>query len=402
MRHKRTHNASRNRCKMLIFNVSVEDFASVGMKWQLLFSRHNEVRWAGEQYRQGRRVRYRTIGSGLVVSELGFGGIPILSGGLDIMPRHFNLSHSQAVGLLQKARANGITLFDTAVAGEYGDSEVKIASAFRSVWDSVVVSTKARAYTRASMLAAIEGSLANMGVPYVHIYGIHQLSPSNANLALDQERGALRALLDAKRSGLIREIAVGTHFAELASLVSKLDCVSMVQLPFNPLEHGLLRTAREHGLTMSKIVFHKVYGAGLLPAFIRPATLLSFAFAQDPVACLIGVGTDLQLDQLLLDYEDSHRVTERSWTLPHSECNRCQKCQCPLGLNISLLLRYRAYALLGFHRWAAKGFDNNYKADCTSCGDCLPLCPREVDIPKLISGAREWFAELNKYKEETR
>ena len=344
-------------------------------------------------------MQYKELGEKLVVSQLGFGGIPILEGGLDIMPRHFNPTLSDAIELLHKAYDSGISFFDTAIEDEYGDSEAKIAAAFRTKWDSVVVSSKARAYTRESMEASIRGSIERMQVPYIHLYGIHQVSPENVDISLDPKRGALRALLDAREQGKIRGIALGTHHAAVAAEASKLDCISMVQLPCNPLEYGLFDTACEKGLVLEKAVFHKVYGAGILPALIPTATLLSFAFARSPVAVLVGIGTERELEQLLSDYQKSATVDPQPAPLPHSECNRCQKCICPEGINIPKILRYRAYALLGFHRWAAHGFEKNYTVQCTQCGACLSTCPREVRIPELIAQAEAWFADLAAYNE---
>ena len=67
--------------------------------------------------------------TGLTVSELGFGGIPII-----------RLDTSQAVDVLRRAYERGITLYDTANA--YRDSEEKIGLAFEGMRDKVVLATK--------------------------------------------------------------------------------------------------------------------------------------------------------------------------------------------------------------------------------------------------------------------
>ena len=64
-------------------------------------------------------MRYRILGkTGLKVSEVGFGCIPII-----------RLSMDEAVRVLRRAQERGITLFDT--ANVYLDSEEKMAGPFR-------------------------------------------------------------------------------------------------------------------------------------------------------------------------------------------------------------------------------------------------------------------------------
>jgi len=75
-------------------------------------------------------MRYRVLGkTGLEVSEVGFGAIPII-----------RLSHDEAVRVLRRALDRGITLFDTAHL--YVDSEEKIGQAFAGVRPRVVLATK--------------------------------------------------------------------------------------------------------------------------------------------------------------------------------------------------------------------------------------------------------------------
>jgi aryl-alcohol dehydrogenase-like predicted oxidoreductase len=67
--------------------------------------------------------------TGLMVSELGFGGIPII-----------RLDEEAAVWVLRRAYESGITFYDTANA--YRDSEKKIGRALGDVRDKVILATK--------------------------------------------------------------------------------------------------------------------------------------------------------------------------------------------------------------------------------------------------------------------
>ena len=75
-------------------------------------------------------MRYVPLGkTDLTVSEVGFGGIPII-----------RLDEETAVAVLRRAYDSGITLYDTANA--YRDSEKKIGRALGDVRDKVILATK--------------------------------------------------------------------------------------------------------------------------------------------------------------------------------------------------------------------------------------------------------------------
>lgn len=341
-------------------------------------------------------MRYRTINDKILVSEIGFGGIALLKGGLDIMPPHYNLSVRESTQLLHEAFDWGITLYDTAIADEYGDSEYKIAHAFQSRRQNVFLSTKARCYTYKAMRAAINGSLENMKTDYIDFYGIHQIRPSNIEQCFDPENGCLRALSEAQKQGKIRFITIGTHYAQTAADCSKDERIDMVQLPHNPLEFGLYNTAIERGLIVRKTFFHKILGAGVLTDFMPLEYLIHYSLKKQPV--FVGIGTPLQMKELKKAYESCDKESPE-FVLPFSECNRCQKCQCTQGYDIASILRLRAFSYLGFHRWAKAMYKKKTKSPCIKCGSCVKTCPRNVRIPELIEEFDCWIRELDEYKE---
>ena len=75
-------------------------------------------------------MKYLNLGkTGIKVSEVGFGGIPII-----------RLSNDEAVKVLLHAYGQGITFYDT--ANMYRDSEAKIGRALSPVRDKIVIATK--------------------------------------------------------------------------------------------------------------------------------------------------------------------------------------------------------------------------------------------------------------------
>lgn len=89
---------------------------------------------------------YRILGStGLRVSEIGFGTIPILQGNVPVLPDYFDLSEDEALAVMEHAYRLGCNLYDTAIVPEYGDAEIKLGKfAARVGRDRIIISDKAR------------------------------------------------------------------------------------------------------------------------------------------------------------------------------------------------------------------------------------------------------------------
>ena len=133
-------------------------------------------------------MEYRVLGkTGLKISRLGFGGIPI---------QKIDAEGTKAlIGQLIEA---GVNFIDTARG--YTVSEEYLGFALQGVRDRFVLATKSMARTKEAMAKDIEISLSNLRTDYIDLYQIH-----NPN-AKDMEQvmapgGALEALQEAKRQG---------------------------------------------------------------------------------------------------------------------------------------------------------------------------------------------------------
>lgn len=105
-------------------------------------------------------MNYRMLGStGLYVSEIGFGTIPILQGNIPVLPNYFNLSEKEALSVMKHAYKLGCNLYDTAIVPEYGDAEIKLGKFAASIGrDHIVISDKARFFSGGEMYQAVETS----------------------------------------------------------------------------------------------------------------------------------------------------------------------------------------------------------------------------------------------------
>jgi uncharacterized protein len=82
-------------------------------------------------------------------------------------------------------------------------------------------------------------------------------------------------------------------------------------------------------------------------------------------------------------------------------CSQCYEClPCPEVINIPEILRLRnltvAYEMedYGQYRYgmlenAGHWFPGKKGNKCTDCGDCLPRCPQQLDIPTLLRDSHQ-------------
>ena len=123
-------------------------------------------------------MEYRILGkTGLRVSRVGFGGIPI---------QRIDAAGTKA--LVERLLEAGVNYIDTARG--YTVSESYLGEALEGVRDRFVLATKSMARTKAAMAQDIETSLSNLRTGYIDLYQVH-----NPNMAqLEQVEGAGGAL----------------------------------------------------------------------------------------------------------------------------------------------------------------------------------------------------------------
>ena len=128
---------------------------------------------------------YRRLGNtGLRVSEIGFGTIPILQGSVPVLPEYFNLDDQTAIAVLEYAFSLGCNLFDTAIVPEYGDAEIKLGKFAKHIGrERIVISDKARFFTGNEMYQGVLDSCANLGT-FADIYFVHQVDRAHEDEVL--------------------------------------------------------------------------------------------------------------------------------------------------------------------------------------------------------------------------
>jgi len=130
-------------------------------------------------------MEYITLGkTGLKVSRLGFGGIPIQ-----------RVDAETTKALVKDMADKGINYIDTARG--YTVSEEFLGEALEGLRDKFILATKSMARTKEAMAADIETSLKNLRTDYIDIYQVHNATLKDIEL-VTAPGGALEALLEAE------------------------------------------------------------------------------------------------------------------------------------------------------------------------------------------------------------
>ena len=326
-------------------------------------------------------MRYQQLGNtGLAVSELGFGGIPIL-----------RLESSLAERIVSHAFEKGITFFDTANA--YRDSEEKMGRAFAGMRNKVVIATKTMRRDGPGALEQLELSLKRLQTDYIDLFQLHQVAQENVWQTITAPGGALEVLQKAKEAGKIRFLGVTSHSRPMAIKLIQTGLFSTVQFPFNFIEEAasadLHPEARRLGVG---ILVMKPFAGGV----IDNATVAFKFLRQFPDAIpLPGFDSLEAVDEVVSFYETPNRVSDEDEAMMQTYrrelgqqfCRRCEYCQpCPQGVMITPAMGYQVVARrmspavsVDFSRAAMETVPQ-----CIDCGVCLQRCPYNLPIPTML------------------
>jgi predicted aldo/keto reductase-like oxidoreductase len=318
----------------------------------------------------------------MMVSRLGFGGIPIQ-----------RLSEDEAVAVVTRCLDLGITFLDTHTA--YTTSEERIGKAIAGRREQVFLATKTMGRTRADLEKHLQLSLKRLNVDYIDLYQIPQVADLKAIDMILSPGGALDVLKEAQSSGVIKHIGVTSHQIDTARALIKTDCFETIQFPFNfvtsEAADELIPLAREHDVGF--IAMKPLAGGMLENATIALKYLLQFPDIL-PIPGIEKPHEIAEICQLLeqpptmtaSEMEEMRRLKEELGT---RFCHRCEYCQpCQQGISISgvltfpsLLKRRKAEDVL-----AGRISEMMEKAaTCLECHECETRCPYHLPIAEMVA-----------------
>jgi len=335
-------------------------------------------------------MEYKKLGrTGLTVSELGFGGIPIL-----------RLETQEAGRVLKRAFDRGITLYDTAHL--YKDSQEKIGRALHPVREHIVLATKTMKRDQHGAQEQLENSLRALQTDVIDVFQFHQVSTEDEWQEITGPGGAMDALSKAMDKGQIRSLGVTSHSLDMAVMMTRSGVFDTVQFPCNLIETDPLdrlfpdaRDRRMGILAMKPFAGGVINDADLAFAFLR----------QSPdVIPIPGFDSVEAVDQVVAIYEQENTVTADDLArmdamraeLGNRFCRRCEYClPCPNGVMITMAM---GYPLLVSRMSRETACDFARKAmetvpSCEDCGECVDKCPYDLPIPEMIGKHYRMYLE---------
>lgn len=327
--------------------------------------------------------------TGLEISRLGFGGIPIQQ------------SDAERVKSLMRAMAEkGINYIDTARG--YTVSESYLGEALEGIRDQFVIATKSMSRTKADMERDINISLHNLRTDYIDLYQVHNPSMEQLDTVIG-EGGALEALQEAKATGKIGHIGLTAHSVEVFERAMDLDWVETLMFPYNIVEKQIesqMEMCREKNIGF---IAMKPLAGG---AIENPELAMRFICSNPNVTVVIpGMHTIDELEQNLRAAEREEPLTQEELKemedirahLGSNFCRRCNYCApCTEGISIPNVFLFEGYLKrYGLESWARERYGTlKAKASaCIQCGVCESRCPYHLPIREMMKSAAEAFGE---------
>jgi len=324
---------------------------------------------------------------------------------------------------LERALDLGINHIETARG--YGPSERWLGDWLhrRGRPQNLVLTTKIPPQpSREAMAQLLADSLERLRVPTIDCLAIHGLNTPEHLTWVQDPQGCMAAVRQAQENGQIGHVGFSTHgprdVIQSAMETGLFSFVLLHYYYFFQRHAPLIALAQD--LDLGLFIISPGDKGGMLytppealrqvcqpfdPLFLTYRWLLS----QPGITTLsTGPACPEELDVLT---ELAHRTDpltpsetaalarldqRPAATLGTDLCRQCYEClPCPEAIHIPEVLRLRnltlAYDMQAFGEYRYRMFENaghwfpGRKANrCTDCGDCLPRCPENLDIPALL------------------
>lgn len=333
-------------------------------------------------------MQYVDFGTtGIKVSEVGFGGIPIQ-----------RISFEEAERVIRSAIHHGITLIDTANA--YGDSEEKIGRAITGERDRLVLCTKSTAKDPPTMQRHLEQSLRLLRTDHIDVYQLHNIRDRQAYDALLAPGGVYDFMKTAQAKGQIRFIAASVHSIDMAKFALQAGTFAVVQMPLNFISNEFCNEALPLAQT------HNVAVLGMKPlggGVIDNARLAFRYLQQFPWAFPIpGCQYAEEVEQIARIYEEKSPLTQADLEeidriqgeLGRTFCRACGYCEpCPVGIKIQLVMKFDSIKeRFPYERMLDFLDESMAKVEqCENCGECVARCPYDLPVPETIKTYRQKY-----------
>ena len=339
-------------------------------------------------------------------------------------------SPGNARQVISEAVAQGINHVET--ASGYGKSEEYLGEALEAglsvARDKLHITSKIPPTVDAdTMRRCIDKSLENLQLNYLDCLAIHGLNTWEHLEWVRAEDGCMQAVWEAVADGRVRHVGFSTHApSEIILAAINTDLFEFVNLHyyyFFQRNHKAVELAAEKD--MGIFIISPADKGGRL--YTPPQKLKELSYPFSPLelnyrfllsdtritTLSIGAATAEELIEPLkvcdrdgqLNLEEiavfKRLENHQNKVLDAEKCSQCYEClPCPENINIPEVLRLRNLAVAydmedyGKYRYgmfenAGHWFPGMKGSRCTECGECLPKCPEELDIPALLTDTHQ-------------
>ncbi len=334
-----------------------------------------------------------------------------------------------AKATVARAIAQGINHLETARG--YGESERFVGEALRSLdipRHRFHITTKlSPTATAATVQQQLQESLDRLQLDYVDCLALHGINQPEHLAAALAPGGALEAVEAAQASGLVRHIGFSTH-GDLALILQILETQRFAFMNLHYyyfFQRHAPAIARAQALDVGIFIISPTDKGGQLYApseklreLCAPFSpqVLNYRFLlSDPRITTLSLGAAVpeELDVAMAVADQVEALTEaetaalgrldaeQERSLGTDACQQCYAClPCPEQIQIPEVLRLRNLAIaydmnrFGQYRYAmfenaGHWFPGRRANHCNDCGDCLPRCPAQLDIPRLLQDSHD-------------
>jgi predicted aldo/keto reductase-like oxidoreductase len=329
--------------------------------------------------------------TGMMVTRLGFGGIPIQ-----------RLKEDEAVAVVKRCLELGINFYDTANA--YTTSEGFIGKAIAGRREGLVLATKSTSRNPEKVMKHLQLSLERLGVDTIDLYQLHGVDDLETYHSMVTPGGMLAALEKARNQGKIAHVGITSHSLDVAKLAARSGHFETVQFPFN----FVAREAADELIPLCRqndvgFIAMKPLGGGMLES---ASLAMKFLMQFPDVHPIVGVDTFEQIEELvrIVDGDlsitpgEQQRMEQIAAELGTRSCRHCYYCQpCAQNILICEVMVFPTYlkrSVPGFYLsgWVA---DNMERAQtCTECGECEDRCPFKLPIREMLRDNVALFQKL--------
>ena len=328
----------------------------------------------------------------LIVTKLGWGGIPIQ-----------RVGEREAVSVIQAVIEMGVDLLDTARA--YTNSEHRIGLALQRTDRPVILSSKSPIKT-AKIYNDVQESLKQIKVKKINIYHLHNVSNFEDYERVLAPGGAYEGLKRARDEGLIDHIGLTSHSLNVLERAIEDGHFEVIMACYSFLEPEAAKKvfplANEKDIG---VLAMKPYSGGVIE---EAGPALRFSLSTPNIVPIPGSETlerarenwKIFTEGYSLTEKDKERIEVLKKEFDRQFCRRCDYCQpCTEKINIqfvvglkSVIKRFGPHAQeVGWMKALIEKARN-----CSECGECLERCPYQLPIPDLIKENLAWFDSLQK------